>query len=85
MNKWLFVSLLLTSNVFAGQDFEYLGDGRYKCQGDDCQRFNAQQRQFNLINERYNRDRREADAERSRERLEYIYEQHERQWKNRQQ
>lgn len=85
MRKLLFLLTLITSPSHAGQNIEYLGDGRYKCRGDDCQHFNAQQNQLNLINEKFNSDRREADLERSRERWEYIYNQQERQWENRQQ
>lgn len=85
MYKSLFVFLILIGAAHAGQEIQYLGDGRFKCRGDNCEHYNAQQQQLNRINEEYARKSREKNAEKSRERMGYIYDQHERQWKNRQQ
>lgn len=81
MGKVMILFLLASTMVVQAdaeardRNIEYLGDGRYKCTSGDCEAFNARQRQANRANERYERDRREWEAERSRERGDRALEQ----------
>ena len=72
---FLLVALLSTMLVEAGdRNIEYLGDGRYRCTKGDCGQFNAIQERQNRQMQRYDRERREWEQERSRERTDAIIE-----------
>ena len=68
MKKLIVASILILFTTVAharDRNVEYVGQGRYHCNGSDCGRFNAEQRGRNESREYQERRTRERSEERS--------------------